>query len=229
MLLASFMVLCCGLVSHMHLILVTCCCVVVRYVTQAGVMGWSSLLAVTLNCLWMILHHGLLSSRDTSTRWLTNLSFGSVQMSFLPIFSVAISLYTYSVCFVQSVERHNNNNNHFTALWLGLFRWAGTRRNIYSLTPIINHFWSASSIYYDFCPIYVPGSLFAQPLSKSSLVYLFVWTLQFISYSIYFFTQSLCSFRNTCPYKCNLFCCGTNIMFSIPCLSTLYLELYLLL
>ena len=46
-------------------------------------------------------------------------------------------------------------------------------------------------------------SLFAQPLSKFSLIYLLVWHPQ---YSIHFFTQSLASFCNTCPYQCNLFC-----------------------
>jgi len=28
------------------------------------------------------------------------------------------------------------------------------------------------------------------------------------SYSIHFFTQSVSSFRNTCPYHCSLFCCS---------------------
>jgi len=32
------------------------------------------------------------------------------------------------------------------------------------------------------------------------------------SFSIHFFTQSLSSFRNTCPYHCNLFRCSTEIM-----------------
>ena len=55
---------------------------------------------------------------------------------------------------------------------------AGTRRNIHPLTPIvvINHPLSASSIYHDLwhppCSTYVPDSLFAQSLSKFSLVYL---------------------------------------------------------
>jgi len=39
------------------------------------------------------------------------------------------------------------------------------------------------------------------------------------SYSIHFFTQSLSSFRNTCPYHRNLFCCSINIVSSNPCLS----------
>jgi len=39
------------------------------------------------------------------------------------------------------------------------------------------------------------------------------------SYSIHFFTHSLSSFRNTCPYHHNLFCCSTEIMSSNPSLS----------
>jgi len=31
------------------------------------------------------------------------------------------------------------------------------------------------------------------------------------SYSIHFFIQSLSSFRNTCPYHHNLFCCGMRL------------------
>jgi len=48
-------------------------------------------------------------------------------------------------------------------------------------------------------------------------------------HSIHFFTQSLSSFRNTCSYHRNLFCCSTEIMSSNPSLSlsTLYLELCL--
>ena len=38
------------------------------------------------------------------------------------------------------------------------------------------------------------------------------------SYSIHFFTQSLTSFRSTCPYHRNLFCCNTEIMASNPSL-----------
>ena len=39
------------------------------------------------------------------------------------------------------------------------------------------------------------------------------------SYSIHFFTQSLSSFHNTCPYHRNLFCCSTEIISSNPSLS----------
>ena len=49
------------------------------------------------------------------------------------------------------------------------------------------------------------------------------------SYSIQFFIQSLPSFRNTCPYHCDLFCCSTATMSSISNLSLLahYLEICL--
>ena len=39
------------------------------------------------------------------------------------------------------------------------------------------------------------------------------------SYSIHFFTQSVSSFRSTCPCHRNLFCCSISIISSIPSLS----------
>ena len=39
------------------------------------------------------------------------------------------------------------------------------------------------------------------------------------SYSIHFFTQSVSSFRNTCPYYRNLFCYSISIISFIPSLS----------
>jgi len=74
--------------------------------------------------------------------------------------------------------------------------WAGTRRNIHPPTIlIIIQSLSASSIYHDPqhppCSNYVLGNLFAQPLSKSFLIYLLVCTT---SYSIHFFTQSMSLF-----------------------------------
>ena len=56
-------------------------------------------------------------------------------------------------------------------------RWAGTRRNIHPLTPILflRHPISTSSIYYDpqhpHCSVHVLDSPFLQPLSKLSLVF----------------------------------------------------------
>jgi len=46
----------------------------------------------------------------------------------------------------------------------------------------------------------------------------------YTSYSIYFFTQSVSCFHNTCPYHHNLFCCSINIISSIPslCVNSLH-------
>jgi len=42
------------------------------------------------------------------------------------------------------------------------------------------------------------------------------------SYSTHFFTESLSSFHNLCPYHHNLFCCSTKIISSNPSLSLNY-------
>ena len=75
--------------------------------------------------------------------------------------------------------------NRFTALWIlsgtTLPGCASMRKNIHQLTPIliVNHHLSASSIccnpWHLPGTVYMPGSLFAQPLTKSSWVYLLVW------------------------------------------------------
>ena len=77
--------------------------------------------------------------------------------------------------------RHKHTHNRLTALCLGLPGWAGTRKNIHPLTPImiIRHPLSTSSIYHD--PQYPSSSICVldiplwQPLSRSSLVFLLVW------------------------------------------------------
>ena len=75
---------------------------------------------------------------------------------------------------VQDGETSMNNNNCFMALHLGLPGWAGTRRNIHQLTPLLitNHPLSAFSIYYNTwhlpCSIYMLDSLFAH-ISPSPL------------------------------------------------------------
>jgi len=57
------------------------------------------------------------------------------------------------------------------------------------------------------CSIYVLDSLFAPPLSRSSSVYLLVCNPPTTSHSIHFFTKSLFSFRNTCPYHDTIAIC----------------------
>ena len=69
------------------------------------------------------------------------------------------------------------------ALWnlSGTTWWAGAKRNIHALAPIliINHPLSISSIscdpWHPACWIFVSNSLFTQSPSKFSLVYLSVW------------------------------------------------------
>jgi len=111
----------------------------------------------------------------------------------------------------------------FTAFCPALPGWAGTRRNTHPPTIlIIIQSLSVSSIYHNPehppCSNYVVDNLFAQPLSMSSLVYLFVWSppphIPYISSP-----NHLSSFRSTCPYHRNLFCCSINITSSIASLS----------
>ena len=86
-------------------------------------------------------------------------------------------------------------------------------------TPAHQPSLSASSIYHESwhppCSIHAPGNLSARPLTVSSSAYLWVWSH---TYSIHFFTQSLSSFHNTCPYHRNLFCCSSDVMSAIPSL-----------
>ena len=97
--------------------------------------------------------------------------------------------------------------NHFAALCLGLLWWACTRRNIHPLTypdhhpTFINFFhllWSvASSLFNLFMCL---TNLFAQRLSKSSLVYLLVWSPPLHTPYI------------SSPYQCLLFATHSHLM-----------------
>jgi len=80
-------------------------------------------------------------------------------------------VFSFSWCVSVPATSHTHTHTHTTVLRLSGLRpgqpgWAGTRRNIHPLTPImvISHSFSASSIYYDPwhppCSIYVPDSLF---------------------------------------------------------------------
>jgi len=126
---------------------------------------------------------------------------------------------------------HTHTHTQTYILWLSGFclgqpGWAGTRRNIHPLTPImvISHPLSVSSIYYDPwhppCSIYVPDSLLAQCTNSIQVFFGLPHVLApSTSYSIHFFTQSLSSFCSTCPYHCNLLSCSSEIMSSNPSLS----------
>jgi len=118
---------------------------------------------------------------------------------------------------------YNSNNNHFNimALCPGLPGWAGTRRNIH---PHPDH----HPIFISFFHLLrsVSFSLFRlrawQSFCTTSLHVIIGLPLGLepsTSYSIHFFTKSLSSFRNTCPYYCNLFCCSIKIISSVHSLS----------
>ena len=119
-------------------------------------------------------------------------------------------------------NNNNNNNNCFTALCPGLPGWAGTRRNITTLHP--DH----HPIFISFIhlPLSIASSLFKlrgwQSFRTTSFHVLFglpVGLEPSTSHSTHFFAR-LSSFRDTCPYHRNLFCCSINIIISsIPSLS----------
>ena len=121
---------------------------------------------------------------------------------------------------------HTHTHNHFTALWI----LSGTSRvsryqkkhsptHIYrghqsSLICFIHPLWSMASTLFNPCAW--------QSFSTISLQVFFGLPLGLspsTSYSIHFFTQSLSSFCDTCPYHRNLFHCSTAIMTSNPSLS----------
>jgi len=74
-----------------------------------------------------------------------------------------------------------------------------------SFISFLHLLWSMTSS----CSIYMFNSLFAQPFSKSSLVYLLLWHPQ-LTYSTHFFTQSL-FFLQHIPIPLHLFRCSTEI------------------
>jgi len=113
---------------------------------------------------------------------------------------------TSSYTHTSMSHKHMHTHMHTQQLFgccLGQPGWAGTRRNIHPLTPImvINHPLSAFSIYYDPwhppCSMYVPDNLFPQSVSKFSLVHLLTWHpplhIPYISSSpiIVFFSQHI--------------------------------------
>jgi len=110
-----------------------------------------------------------------------------------------------------------------SGLYPGQCSWAGTRRNIHSITPImvINRPLSASSIYYDpwhpLCSIYVPDSLFVQFLSKFSLVYLLAWHSPLRT--PYISSPNHCLLLAAHAHTIFFSCCSTEIMSFNPSLS----------
>jgi len=87
--------------------------------------------------------------------------------------------------------------------------------------------WSSSNLYQLLhLPRSIASSLFKlctwQSFCTTSFHVLFGVPLHLepsTSYSTHFFTQSVSSFHNTCPYHRNLFCCNINTISSISSLS----------
>ena len=116
-----------------------------------------------------------------------------------------------------------SHTHNTTVLWLcencpGQPGWAGTRRNIH---PLHSSWSSIIPICFLHLLRHMASSLFnpraLQSFSTISLQVFFGLPLGLVTstlYSIHFFTQSLSSFRSTCPYHHNLFCCSTETMSS---------------
>ena len=93
---------------------------------------------------------------------------------------------------------HDDNNNHLTAVCPGQPGYAGTRRNIHPLTPILVNvlplslFSICNGPWHPLYSAYVLDSPLEQPLSRSSGLPLGLEPST--SYSMHFFTQSSSSF-----------------------------------
>jgi len=130
---------------------------------------------------------------------------------------------------LNHTQTHRHTKNHFTALWI----LSGTNRmSRYQKKHSPTHTYRGYQSFH-ICFLHllrsVASSLFNlrawQSFSTISLQVFFGPPLGLTpstSYSIHFFTQSLSSFRNTCPYHHSQFCRSTKIMSSNPRLSQLF-------
>jgi len=125
------------------------------------------------------------------------------------------------------IGNHTHTHHHFTALWIlsGITRVSQYQKK-YSPSHTYHGHHESSLICFIYLLRFMASSLFNphawQSFSRISVQVFFGLPLGLspsTSYSIHFFTQSLSSFCNTCPYYCNLFCCSTEIMSSNSSLS----------
>jgi len=116
-------------------------------------------------------------------------------------------------------QQQHNNNNRFTALCPG--RGEPVPEETLTHPPS----WLSSNLYQLLPSTTIHSILLVQITCLTIFLHnLFPCPLGLepsTSYSIHFFTQSVSSFRSTCPYHRNLFCCSINIILSIP---SLYLN-----
>ena len=118
--------------------------------------------------------------------------------------------------------QHTHTHNHFTAVWiLSGTTWVSQYQKKHSPTHTYRGHKSSLMCFLDL--LWSMFNLCAwQSFSTISLQVFFGLLLGLApstSYFIHFFTQSLSSFRRTCPYHRNLICCSTKIMSSKPSLS----------
>jgi len=125
------------------------------------------------------------------------------------------------------IDRYIVNYNKQQQLFYGPLSGT-TRVSRYQKKHSLTHHPDHHSIFISFFHLLrsIASSLFKlhawQSFCTTSVHVLFVLALGLepsTSYSIHFFTQSVSSFCNICPYHCNLFCCSINIISSIPSLS----------
>jgi len=116
-------------------------------------------------------------------------------------------------------EHTTHTHNHFTALWI-LSGTTGVSRYQKKHSPTYTYRGHQSSLVCFFNLIRSMASSLFNPRTWQSTISLQVFfdlplgLTPSTSYSIHFFTQSLSSFRGTCSYHHNLFCCSTKIMSS---------------
>jgi len=102
-------------------------------------------------CCSRVSHESLVCQSYSPRGWQMAIQYFAI-LAIIILSSVLIQ-FCVNIVRIQPVTRYYYYNYHFMAFYLGLPGWAGTRRKIEPLTPIliIIHPLSASSIYYDPC------------------------------------------------------------------------------
>ena len=152
----------------------------------------------------------------------SHLAAGMLQpYHFSPLTHWSITL-TFTLTLITLVIPLQHTHNRFVALWiLSGTTWVSRYQKNHSPTHTY-HGHHSSLICFIHLLWYMASSMFSPRTKRISVQVFFGLPLGLAtstSYSILFFTQSLSSFRNTCPYHRNLFHCSTEIMSSNQSLS----------
>ena len=133
------------------------------------------------SCVWSVVYYSLMSCPfhffcDQPAQFFCDLEqHTSINILYFPSNSIVVVYFIFQR--IRDCSDNTHTHNRLTALCPGLPGWAGTRRNIHPLTPIliIGHPLSSSSIYNDrwhpLCSAYELDSPLGQPFSRSSLVF----------------------------------------------------------